>query len=89
MGSNAACEHIYQTWECTKQRLSPVAVTHTYGLFWANTCNTTVYHSKVRHFCPFCKNDMPWLDTGELHECVQVHKNCGDGTESICTIIGP
>ena len=87
-GSNAVCQHIYQTWECTNQRLNPVGVSHGYGLFWASTCNTTVYHSKVRHFCPNCKASMPWLDTNDQHECVQVHQNCGKGTQKICTIIG-
>lgn len=87
--SNAVCQHVYQSWECRKQRLNPISVSHKYGLFWTSTCNTTVYHSTVRHFCAFCKADMPWLDTNEQHECVQVHHDCGDGTVSICTIIGP
>lgn len=85
----AACTHPQWTWECRKNYIgTKTNVTHQYGLFWANTCTTTVKLSTVRNFCYICKANMTWYDTNEQHECRQIHQNCGKGTEDICTIIG-
>ena len=64
------------------------STTHRYGLFWSETCSTTVKGSTVKNFCYYCKGDLREYDTNERHDCKQIHWNCGKGTEDICTIIG-
>ena len=85
----AGCTHPQWTWECRKNFIGTENnVTHKYGLFWSKTCTTTVKLSTVRNFCYICKANLPQFDTSEQHECRQIHKDCGKGTEDICMIIG-
>lgn len=84
----AACTHPQWTWACRKNYIETrTNQKHKYGLFFA-TCTSTVKYSTVRNFCYICKANMTWYDTNDTHDCLQIHQDCGKGTEDICTIIG-